>query len=287
MLLSALLAQLPFRLQLLLGRCLGRVLYCVLATRRYVTERNIELCFPEYSLAQRQALAKKHFEANGMAIFETGIAWFMPYWRLRKRFILTGEAHWQKIQANGQGALIMAIHFNTLEITNVAINRQFNMSMSYRPHNNPVYDYVQRYGRERHNRHSVAVNRSDVRGMVKAMKQGSWLWYAADQDYGPRVSEFIPWFGIPVATVSAPPRLAAMAGVPIVGITYRRLPDYSGYEICFLPQFDNLPSENHEVDLLRLNQHYEQCIRQNPEEYLWVHRRFKTRPAGEAKLYEK
>lgn len=288
---SALLAQLPFVWQMWLGRCLGRGLYRVMTTRRYVAERNIELCFPEYSVTQRDALVKKHFEANGMTIFETGIAWFMPYWRLQKRFVVKGVEHWEALQQSetgqSRGALIMAMHFNTLEITNVAINRLFDMSMSYRPHNNPVYDLVQQYGRERHNPRSKTVNRRDVRGMVKAMQQGGWLWYAADQDYGRKVSEFVPWFGIDAAMVAAPPRLAAMANVPIVGITYRRLPDYSGYEIVFLPAFDGLPSGDNTADLLRLNQHFEQCIRHNPEEYLWVHRRFKTRPVGEASLYSK
>ncbi len=287
MLLLFLVAQLPFRFQLLLGRLLGRLLYHLISTRRYVAERNIELCFPEKTVAERNALVVKHFETNGMALFETGMAWFMPYWRLRKHFVIRGEEHWQKIQATGSGALIMAVHFNTLEITNVAINRLFNMSMSYRPHNNPVYDFIQRRGRERHNHNSSALNRNDVRGMVKAMKNGEWLWYAADQDYGPRVSTFVSWFGIEAAMVAAPTRLAAMANVPVVAMSYRRLDDYSGYEIQFLPAFENFPSSDLDADLLRLNQHYEKCIRENPEEYLWVHRRFKTRPEGEDSLYEK
>lgn len=292
MLFLFLLAQLPFRLQMFMGRYLGRMLYHLMGTRRYVAERNIELCFPEKNKAQRDALVKKHFETNGITLFETGMAWFMPYWRLRKRFVIKGEARWRELQKQNEeggkkGALIMAVHFNTLEITNVAINRLFNMSMSYRPHNNPVYDIVQRYGRERHNPQSEAVSRNDVRGMVRAMKNGGWLWYAADQDYGPKVSDFIPWFGIDAAMVSAPPRLAAMADVPIVGISYRRLAGYRGYEIEFMPAFESLPSGDNHADLHVLSQHYERCIRNNPEEYLWVHRRFKTRPQGQEKLYTK
>jgi len=294
MLLLFLVAQLPFSWQMRLGRLLGRLLFRLMKTRRYIAERNIELCFPEYTAAQRHALVLRHFETNGMTLFETGMAWFMPYWRLRKRFVVKGQAHWQAIQNalyqdryQGKGALIIAMHFNTLEITNVAINRLFTMSMSYRPHNNPVYDFVQRRGRERHNPHSVAVDRGNVRGMIKAMKQGAWMWYAADQDYGPKVSEFIPWFGIPAATVSAPPRLAAMADVPVVAMTYRRLPNDQGYEICFKPAWDDFPSGDKYVDLQRLNDYFEQAIRENPEEYLWVHRRFKTRPPGREKLYSR
>ena len=288
------LAQLPFRWQMWMGKILGRVLYRVMSTRRYVAERNLELCFPKWSLSKRNSTVKKHFESNGMAVFESGIAWFMPYWRLRKRFVIKGIEHWQEIKAaakgdaqSKRGALIMAIHFNTLEITNVAINRLFDMSMSYRPHNNLVYDYIQRYGRERHNPRSRTVDRADVRGMVRALKQGHFLWYAADQDYGPNVSEFVPLFGVEAAMVSAPPRLAAMVKVPIVGITYCRSADYSGYEITFLPSFKNIPSGNHRKDLLVLNQHIEHCIRGNIEDYLWVHRRFKTRPKGKETLYEK
>lgn len=284
-------AQLPFRLQLWIGRLLGRLLYRLLKSRRLVTLRNLELCFPDWSDMQYQKMAKRHFESNGMAIMETGMAWFMPYSRLKNRFVIKGRENWEAIQSTsfkhrGKGALIMAIHFNTLEITNVAINRLFDMSMSYRPHDNPVYDLIQRKGRERHNINSRAIDRRDIRGMVKAMEAGDWLWYAADQDYGPKVSEFIPWFGIPAATVSAPPRLAGMADVPVVGITYKRLPDYHGYEIHFLPAFENLPSGDNQADLVRLNQHFEHCIRENIEEYLWVHRRFKTRPGSENNLYE-
>lgn len=291
MLLLFLVAQLPFRFQLFLGRILGRILFNFMEKRRYVTELNLELCFPEKSQEERNVLARKHFETNGMALFETGMAWFMPYWRLRKRFHIKGEENWRTLQEEGGikggGALIMAVHFNTLEITNVAINRLFDMSMSYRPHNNPVYDFIQRRGRERHNKNSSAVNRNDVRGMVKAMKSGEWLWYAADQDYGPKVSTFVPWFGIDAAMVAAPPRLAAMAEVPVVAMTYRRLDDYSGYEIEFLPAFENFPSDDLNTDLLQLNQHYENAIRKNITEYLWVHRRFKTRPEGQQSLYEK
>lgn len=283
----ALIAQLPFRWQMYLGCGLGRLLYRVAKRRRHIAETNIDLCFPELSIEARQQLVKQHFETNGITLFEVGIAWFMPYWRLKKRFRVKGEQHWQAIQQQGKGALVMAMHFNTLEITNVQINRMFNLYMSYRPHNNPVYDFVQSRGRQRHNAESQVVNRNDTRGMVRALKKGGWLWYAADQDYGSKVSEFIPFFGLPAATVSAAPRLAKVADVPTVAISYQRLPDYSGYEITFMPAFDGFPSTNAHADLVRLNQHFEQCIRANPAEYLWVHRRFKTRPKGAEDVYRR
>ncbi len=283
--LVALLAQLPFSWQMWLGVRLGRLSYYLAKRRRHIARRNIALCFPERSAQQRQALLKKHFETNGITLFEMGMSWFMPYRRLHKRFVIKGKHHWDKINAQGQGALIIGIHFNTLEIVNGPVNRLFNVHMTYRPHDNPVYDYIQCRGRERHNACAAMVDRYDIRTMVRVLKQGDWLWYVPDQDYGPRVSKFIPWFGIPAATVTATPRLLRMAKVPAMGIRFRRLPDYRGYEIELLPQIDGLPSGDDEADLSRLNRHIEDCIRQNPAEYLWVHRRFKTRPEGELGVY--
>ncbi|MGH1484635.1 MAG: LpxL/LpxP family Kdo(2)-lipid IV(A) lauroyl/palmitoleoyl acyltransferase [Cellvibrionaceae bacterium] len=284
-LLLAILAQLPFRFQLWLGRCLGRLSYYLIKSRRRIAKKNIELCFPEKSAEEHKALVIEHFEATGMALFEMGMAWFMPYWRLKKRFVVKGQTHWEQLREQGTGALIITIHFTTLEIANVAINRLFNMYMSYRPHKNPVYDLIQRWGRERHNKNSGAIARRDIRGMVKALKQGDWLWYAPDQDYGRKVSAFVPWFGIETATVAAPPRLLRMAKVPAVAMVYRHLPDFSGYEIEFMPAFEGIPSGDDYADLVRINQHIESCVRNNPAEYLWMHRRFKTRPDGEAKIY--
>lgn len=122
--------------------------------------------------------------------------------------------------------------------------------------------------------------------MVRVLKEGGLLWYAADHDYGRRVSEFVPWFGIATATVAATPRLLKMARVPAVALVNRRLPDYSGYEIEFKPVLEGLPSGDDYQDLVQLNNFIEQCVRDNAEEYLWVHRRFKTRPRGEPSLYK-
>ena len=174
----AVMAQLPYSMQMGLGRLLGRLSYYLIKKRRDIAARNLALCFPEKTVAERTQLLKQHFETNGMALFEMGMAWFMPYSRLQKRFVVKGAEHWQALQAQGKSALIVTIHFNTLEIANVVLNRSCNMFMSYRAHKNPVYDYIQRCGRERHNPHSGVIHRRDVRGMVKALKSGGWLWYA-------------------------------------------------------------------------------------------------------------
>ncbi|MFT7223349.1 MAG: KDO2-lipid IV(A) lauroyltransferase, partial [Cellvibrionaceae bacterium] len=222
--LSFIVAQLPYSWQMGLGRILGHLFYRFANQRRRIGGTNIELCFPNLSKAERKDLVKENCISYGLTVVEVGMAWFMPYRRLRKLFKVKGQEHWQSIQDRGQGALIIGIHFNTLEICNMIINRDFDMYMSYRPHKNPVFDLVQSWGRQRHNPDSKLLHRRDIRGMVRTMKKGGWLWYAPDQDYGRKVSKFVPWFGIPAATVAATPRLLKMAGVSAVGLMHRRLP---------------------------------------------------------------
>lgn len=283
--LMALIAQLPYSLQILMGKGLGLLALRFGKARRHIAERNLELCFPETTDLERAKLLRDHFITNGITFFEMGMAWFKPYSFLRKRFVVKGVEHWERLRSEGKGALIIGLHFNTLEIANVPVSRLFDLSTSYRAHNNPVFDYVQHHRRERNNPRSKSVNRYDMRGMIKVLKQGDWLWYAPDQDYGRKVSEFVPWFGIPAATLAATPRLLKVAKVPAVGLKYRRLEGYKGYEIEFLPIIEGLPSGDDYQDLIRLNQFAESCVRDNIAEYNWVHRRFKTRPEGEPDLY--
>lgn len=286
MALMALLAQLPYRLQIALGLLLGDLSYRLAKRRRRIAETNIALCFTSLSQQERDALVREHFRSNGIALFETAMAWFMPYWRLRKRFVVKGVEHWQRLQSQGRGALVIGTHLNSLEICNVEVSRLFDFHCSYRAHNNPVYDFIQHRGRERHNPRSKAINRYDIRGMIRVLKRGDWLWYAPDQDYGRKVSEFVPWFGVPAATVASTPRLLKMAGVCAVGIRHRRLPGYKGYEIELTPPLEGLPSGDHYADLVALNRYVEDCVKGSPSEYLWVHRRFKTRPPGEPSFYQ-
>ena len=284
--LMVLLAQLPYRLQMVLGVLTGNILYRFAKRRRMIAETNIALCFSELNQQERDALVQEHFRTNGIAMFETAMAWFMPYWRLRKRFVVSGVEYWQALQDRGRGALVIGTHLNSLEICNMQVSRLFDFHCSYRAHNNPVYDFIQHRGRERNSTRSAAIDRYDIRGMVRALKAGGFLWYAPDQDYGRKVSEFVPWFGVSAATVSATPRLLKMAGVCALGIRHRRLPGYKGYEIEFMPPLEGIPSGDNYTDLVMLNGHIEECIKYAPAEYLWVHRRFKTRPAGEPTVYD-
>lgn len=280
-----LITQLPYKVLLRLGRALGALMQRVAHSRRHIVTRNIELCFTHLSVAERDALVRENFASMGIAFFEMAMSWWWPKKRLSRLVQVQGLEHLQAAQAQGQGAILMAIHFTTLEIGAALLGQQHTINGMYRAHDNPVFDYVQRRGRERHNADAQAIEREDVRGMLKVLRKGRAIWYAPDQDYGPKQSVFVPLFGVPAATVTATSKFAKLGRAQVIPMTQTRLPNGQGYLIKIEPALSDFPGESDEQDCLRLNQWIERAIAQQPEQYLWAHRRFKTRPEGEAKLY--
>ncbi|MGS2722969.1 LpxL/LpxP family Kdo(2)-lipid IV(A) lauroyl/palmitoleoyl acyltransferase [Porticoccus sp. GXU_MW_L64] len=274
---------LPFRVQLFLGRGLGWLLARAVPRRRKIAARNLEICFPELNGQQRAELLRRHFHSVGIATFETGIAWWWPNWRFQRLLRFTGLEHFDQLE--GRGVLLMALHFTNLEIGASAMSTQVCMDGMYRPNNNPVFDYVQRRGRERRVAGGRVYPRRDVRGVLKALKDGRILWYAPDQDYGPQQSIFAPLFGQQAATVMATGRLAGKSGAAVMPFTHYRRTDGKGYDIHIYPPLDGFPTGDDLADASHINSLVEQYVRQHPEQYLWVHRRFKTRPEGESPLY--
>ncbi|MCY1281829.1 Lipid A biosynthesis lauroyltransferase [compost metagenome] len=282
-----LIAQLPYPALLRMGRGLGALMYGLAVSRRQIAQRNLELCFPELSAAERKRLLKENFASTGIAFFEMAISWWWPKKRLRKLAHIEGLEHLKQAQAEGQGVILMAVHFTTLEIGAALLGQQHTIDGMYREHDNPLFDYLQRSGRERHNLDATAVEREDVRGMLKLLRGGRAIWYAPDQDYGRKQSLFVPLFGIPAATVTATTKFARLGRARVLPFTQRRLADGSGYRLTVHPPLSDFPGESEEADCLRINQWVESVIRECPEQYLWAHRRFKTRPEGEPKLYRK
>ncbi|MCY1496026.1 Lipid A biosynthesis lauroyltransferase [compost metagenome] len=282
-----LIAQLPYPALLRMGRGLGALMYGLAVSRRQIAQRNLELCFPELSAAERKRLLKENFASTGIAFFEMAISWWWPKKRLRKLAHIEGLEHLKQAQAEGQGVILMAVHFTTLEIGAALLGQQHTIDGMYREHDNPLFDYLQRSGRERHNLDATAVEREDVRGMLKLLRGGRAIWYAPDQDYGRKQSLFVPLFGIPAATVTATTKFARLGRARVLPFTQRRLADGSGYRLTVHPPLGDFPGESEEADCLRINQWVESVIRECPEQYLWAHRRFKTRPEGEPKLYRK
>jgi len=282
-----LLSQLPYAALLKLGRALGALVYRVAHSRRKIVQRNLELCFPELNPKQREQLAKENFASTGIAVFEMAISWFWPLSRLRKLGRIEGLEHLKQAQQQGQGVILMAAHFTTLEIGAALLGGQHSIDGMYRTHKNPLFDWLQRNGRERHNAQSLAIEREDVRGALRLLRQGRALWYAPDQDYGRKHSLFVPLFGVTAATVTATSSFARLGKARVLPFTQERLEGGSGYRLVVHPPFEDFPGASEEADCLRINQWLEAVIREHPEQYLWAHRRFKTRPEGEPSLYKK
>lgn len=280
-----LVVQLPYGILLLLGRVLGRLMYRFAGSRRHIARRNLELCFPQMTPAQREQLVRDNFESIGIAFFEMGMSWWWPRKRLARLVRVEGLEHLQQLQQQGQGAILLAMHFTTLEIGAALLGGLHTIDGMYRPHKNPVYDYVQRRGRERHNADAVAIERDDIRAMLRQLRNGRAIWYAPDHDYGTDQDIFVPLFGIQASTITATTKFARLGRAVVVPMRQQRLPGSRGYLVQIEPPWPDFPGASVEQDCLRINQWIEQSIMSCPQQYLWVHRRFKTRPAGEEKIY--
>lgn len=275
---------LPYRFQLFLGNRLGDLILLIGGSRVHIAKVNIARCFPELSEREQKKLLRDNIRSTAMGIFESGAAWFWPDWRLKKHFILSGREHLEYVQQQGRGVLFLGIHFTPIEIGAAYVNTAFSIDGFYRPHKNPVYEYVQAKGRIRRNPHSQVIPNGDVRGIVRALRAGRAVNYAPDQDYGLRRSVFAPFFGVSAATVKAPAQLAKAGKAEIVPWVTRRLQDGS-YEVKIYPAITGLLGSTEEENAVAINTFVEARVREYPEQYLWVHRRFKTRPDGEEGFY--
>ena len=282
-----LLVLLPYPLLVLLGKLIGRTVLLFAKERRLVTARNLELCFPEKSLEERTRIMRDSFESAGVAIFEIGMAWWWPEWRLKKLVRVEGLEHVKNLQ--GQGAVLLGMHFVTLDLAGTGLSLFQSYGSMYRPHKNPVFDFVQFRGRSRRNRRDaealVIFPCDDSRTMVRLLRDGKLVWYAPDQDYGIQYGVFAPWFGIPAATITATAKLVKMGKAKVLPFTHERLPNCQGYRIVIHPPIANFPIGDDVQDATTINQVIEQQVRRLPGQYLWAHRRFKNRPKGEADLY--
>jgi len=282
-----LLIQLPYPTILALGRGAGWLMLQFMAERRMIARTNLELCFPDWTEDRREQVLRENFASNGIALFEMAMAWWWPRKRLYRLARVDGLEHLQQAAANGRGVVLMSMHFTTLEIGAALLGQRATIDGMYREHANAAFDFVQRRGRERHNADAVAIEREDVRSMLKSMRSGRAIWYAPDQDYGRKASVFVPFFGVTTATVTATSTFARLGKALVIPFTQTRLPNAQGYQLTLHPPLENFPSGDESADALRINQFVEQAILAQPEQYMWVHRRFKTRPEGEARPYPK
>lgn len=279
-----LLAQLPYSWQMAMARKLTPLLG--LNKKRVKMARiNLQLCFPQKTPEELEALLKKNMESTAIALFETGIGFFWAKSRLRKLFTITGVEHVEQANAEGQGAMLLSLHFTTLDIGSAMLGIYVNYDGMYTPHKNPVFDYVQKVRREAYAPGGIAFARDNVRAMVSQLRKGRMIWYAPDRDMGKKISVFVPFFGVPAATVTATAQFARMGRAKIIPFSQYRLENNKGYRVVIHPPFENYPTGDELADARRINEYFEQEILKVPEQYLWAQPRFKSRPDGMPKVY--
>tara|TARA_B100000700_G_scaffold11799_1_gene12045 strand:+ start:40611 stop:41549 length:939 start_codon:yes stop_codon:yes gene_type:complete len=281
--LMRLIAWLPWRLKLGIGRLIGLLAWRFAKRRRHITETNIRLCFPERDEKARARLVREAFIANGMGLVETATGWCRDPEHLRHRVTFKGQEHMVRAQAQGKGVLIIGVHFSTLDLGGALHSLFFPADVVYRPHDNPLFERFMTNARNRI--FGRAIDRHDLRGVVRRIKAGNNVWYSPDQDFGRDASVFAPFFGINAATIKLTAKIARMTGAPVMPLIFHRNPDDRTYTLEYLPALQHFPSGDEVADATQVNAVIEASIRRHPAQYLWLHRRFKTRPRGEAGFY--
>ncbi|MGI2066820.1 LpxL/LpxP family Kdo(2)-lipid IV(A) lauroyl/palmitoleoyl acyltransferase [Shewanella sp. MF08487] len=268
---------LPLSWQMKLGKGLGRLVMKFAGSRTHTARRNLTLCFPEMTPAQREELLLRNFEETGKAIFDTINAWWWSDEKVQQHMSITGQEHVQDTLNAGHGVILFAVHCLPLEM-GARIFGQFQPGVGvYRPHNNPVMEYLQVKGRLRSNK--GLVSKRDLRQMVRCLRNPDVIWYTADQDFGRSSAVFIPFYAMPdAATITGATTLAKLGKAKVLPFFVERTAGDEGYRIEVMPPLDNFPGENELDDAIRGNKIIETIIDKNRAQYMWLHRRFKTRP---------
>lgn len=279
------LVLLPYPAIHYLGIRIGRITKYFLTYRMHIIRKNLNLCFPNLSSLEQKILFEKNCESIGMGILETGMAWFWSNRRIQYWCKINDINNILELNTKNIGILLIGMHFLTLELS-ARILGIINPGIGvYRPHNNPLLDWLQTKGRLKSNKNMF--DRTDMRNIIRALKRGEIIWYAPDHDYGNKNSVFAPLFAVPkVATTIGTHILIKIANPAIVPFVLQRLPSSAGYELTIFPNKQNqIPLDTKFKTAQYINKIIEQIILLAPDQYMWLHRRFKTRPPGEPFLY--
>ena len=275
-------ARLPWPLQRLLGRWIGRALQGLVPDRREAARTNLALCLPELDEAGREALLRHSFGDLGIGMFEFARAWWGSVAPLRRDVSIEGLDKLLALQAQGRGVLLISGHFMTLETCGRLLCDHVTLSGMYRRHRNAVFEWAVKRGRLRYAR--AMYTNDELRPVVRLLKRGGFLWYAPDQDMRGKDTVFAPFFGIPASTITATHQLARISGCAVVPFFHRREGDR--YILRIAPPLEPFPTDDATADSARVNASIEAMVREAPTQYLWIHRRFKRQPDG-VSLYSK
>lgn len=273
--------QLPWLLQRVLGRALGKLAFWFASSRRRAARINIALCYPQVDEVVRRRILREHFAALGVGLFEFARAWWGSIDPLRRTVRIEGLDHLQAAMAQGRGVLLVSGHFLNLEICGRLLCDHVPLAGMYRRHEGAVMEWAVLRGRLRYA--AAMFQQHELRPAIRHLKNGGALWYAPDQDMHGKDTVFAPFFGIPAATITATHQLARVTGCAVLPFFHHREGDR--YVLRIEQPFADFPSPDATADTARVNAAIETMVREAPAQYLWIHRRFKRRPPGEPPVY--
>jgi KDO2-lipid IV(A) lauroyltransferase len=275
---------LPLPLLGRLGEVIGSGLFWAMGSRRHITLVNLRLCFPEWDEAQHQLVAKQHFQAYARSVLERGILWWSSEARLKRLIQLDPAVPLAAIAAGP--TILLCPHFVSLDVAGVAVMLETSLCSIYTKQRNAAFDAALKNGRTRFRPIQLFCRADGVKPIIRAMRNGDPFFMLPDMDFGAKDAEFVPFFGIPAATLTAPARIAAATGAKVIPVIATVLPNYQGWKVTFYPSWENYPGDDILAATRHMNAFLETCIRATPAEYFWSHRRFKTRPQGQASVYK-
>ena len=280
-----LLSWMPLALQAAIGRGLGRLLWALAGSRRKVALRNLELTMPEKPDAERRAIARENFQWIARSILERGLLWHAPPERLRRLIHVEGDVGFAE---RTPGPVMWLVpHFVALDVAGSASQLFQNRPVGsiYQRQSIAVFDQAIRKGRLRFGNGEVFSRHEKALPLIRAIHRGYVFFNLPDMDFGPQEAAFVPFMGVPAATLLAPSKMARSLGMTVQPVVAEILPGGQGYRVRFLAPWTDFPTDDPVADAARMNEWIASEVRRNPSQYYWVHKRFKTRPPGEASLY--
>jgi KDO2-lipid IV(A) lauroyltransferase len=267
------------------GEAIGALCFVLLRSRRRIALTNLRLCLPELDEQERKTIAYRHFQGNARSLFERSILWWGSEARLRRLMVVEPEVPVALFEAGP--TILLCPHFVCLDVAGIAVALEASVCSIYSRQRNKVFDEALRKGRIRFGEIKLFSRGDGVKPIIRAMRGGLPFFMLPDMDFGAKDAEFVPFFGTPAATLTAPARIAAATGAKVIPVIATFLPNYRGWKIKFYPPWENYPGDDIVAATRQMNAFIEERVREAPSEYYWAHKRFKTRPPGVSSIYGK
>ena len=284
-LLARMISTLPLPVVALVGAALGEILFVIIPSRRRITIRNLSACFPELGERQARRLARKNYRAMSQAIFDTAISWWSSDARLRRLTRYRNREFYDKALEGDRPIILLMGHFIVMEVGGLALSMERPLIDIYKAPSNPVAHLLAVHGLNRSGFATLIEKSEGLKPVIRAMREGEPLCYLPDQDQGRANSVFVPFFGVQAATLNLLGKLAKTTNAVVIPCFARQLSFGRGYEVIFKEPLQDFPVGDEAQDATRMNQIIEEAVREMPDQYFWVHKRFKTRPPGEPDFY--